>query len=219
MARFLDDLRDATDQFGDERVRRDGFGAGLTAVVRLLEALAESVAPETAQEIRATGTMFVLVAEVLDAMPAREADRIFAGRVLRRFRRAYAAAGMEALVRKGWRRCDAAEYVGRQIGVSWKLVAGWRDTLRREQPVTFAELQAHSEKLEKRRATDIAIRQAKDVAVYTEALRIAADDSEDELVARIDGWLAGVVLEKNAAEVRNRLRQHSPRRPNLSGDQ
>jgi hypothetical protein len=177
LARLLDDLA-ALGRDQDDQVARQ------TAVVRFLQAVAVAAGPASEQVVNRFAYEFALHAEALASMSAAQLNH----RVIRRFDRALAAAAVQAAHKRlGWSRRKAGEHVARLARVFWKKTVGWRDTLQREKPTTFAELQeqlrAVLERVPKARA-----RQRKDVAFYTEALRLAEGDNEAGLLARIQAW-------------------------------
>jgi hypothetical protein len=170
-ARLLDDLA-ALGRDQDDQVARQ------TAVVRFLQAVAVAAGPASEQVINRFAYEFALHAEALASMSAAQLNH----RVIRRFDRALAAAAVQAAHKRlGWSRRKAGEHVARLARVSWKKTVGWRDTLQREE--LQEQLKAVLERVPNARA-----RQRKDVAFYTEALRLAEGDNEAELLARIQAW-------------------------------
>jgi hypothetical protein len=212
----IDPIREAAARLLNDLVGlgrdRDGYVGRLAAVARFLQALALCGVPERGRAIGWLAVPFVLLAELLDATPASEAAAFFRHRVILRFERAQLGAAVQALHRLGWWRRRAGEHVGRLAGVPWKRAVGWRDTMQREPPVTFAELQEQL-KAALDRDPNARVRQRKDVAIYTEALRLAKDDDEAELLARIEGWVLPLNPRKLRPLLRGKRREKAPGTP------
>jgi hypothetical protein len=195
LAQLLDDLYAAEQKFRDGH-RRDSWVIGVTAMVRMLQAYRPLVSPETSASLNTLGLPLLLLAEVLEAVPADVVAKLEQHPVINRQRRALAAASVEALIRTGWERHQAADYVGLYAGVTPTTAIGWRDTLQREPRTTFAELEAelaaHPERVG---------RQPKDVALYHEWLDMTAGDAMETVVERIRDVLATFGVSQSGSKI------------------
>jgi hypothetical protein len=178
---FFEDLQEGYDHYRLDR--RKGMLKQLTAVTRLLSNVSALQNGDWTESVEHLGHPLLQLANILEALPDRYATQLSQRYGDRRFDRVLVAAAVELLIRKGWQRRQAAEYVAIRVGVERKKVLGWRDTLQRTKPDTFAELQ-YREDLHPRL----------DIAAYHEVLSAGADDDQDEVVARVDNLLANFFL-------------------------
>jgi hypothetical protein len=173
---FFEDLQAGCDHYPLDR--RKATVKQLTAVTRLLSNISSLQKDDWTERVEHLAYPLLQLANILEALPDRYATQLFQRYGGRRFDRAIVAAAVELLMRKGWQRRQAAGYVATRTGMKWKTVLGWRDTLQRTKPDTFAELQCRED-----------LHPRLDIAAYHEVLSAGADDDEDQTVARADNLL------------------------------
>jgi hypothetical protein len=202
MAHLLDDLQAALQVFRTGK-RRDGWVSDITATVRLLETFRAHVSPESAAQLSELALPLVLLAEVLASLSLERAAQLEQSPVIRRMQHAIAAGCVEALVRTGWTRHEAGEYVGSIVGVATETAVSWRDSLAGEPPTTFAQQEAETAAALARGVSEQSAfrKQLTSQAIYHEWLAMVAHDDRDTLLQRIARVLATFGVSQAASEI------------------
>jgi hypothetical protein len=165
--------------------------------------------PESAAALGDQSLFLALAAEMVEGMPAADAKRLERSRVMRRQRSAFVAASVEVLIRRGWKRDPASEFVSRIVGGSAATALSVRNAVVREQrrlgATTFEALEARTTAeinatrvpttkaeaaADARRVVEVLRRRRQDLAVYQAALDMWAGCAEAVLPGRIAETLA-----------------------------